>query len=133
MRPVSRREMLAALAGSLTAFTVSAPARMGAFARRGVEHARESELDAWLTSQLGGTDVRSTAGAWRALHPAESSRDVLTRAILAGRRNREPLEDYLARVVATEHRDGRAESVDGWMLAPTEARLATLLDLAKSR
>jgi hypothetical protein len=75
---------------------------------------------------LGQADLKAIGAAWIAAHPNESSADVLTRAITSGRRRGEALGPYLARVVAEEHGAGRAELVDGWFLAPTEARLAAL-------
>jgi hypothetical protein len=131
---VSRREMLAALmalTAGVTVATGGVPRRLDAFVGRGALFATEPELDAWVTAQLGQADVTSIATAWRQSHPAESSAAAVTRAIVARRRGREPLGEYLARAVAEEHRDGRAEAVDGWYLAPTEARLATLLDLVR--
>jgi hypothetical protein len=128
---VSRREMLVALAAGVAVATGAVPRRLDAFVGRGALFATEAELDAWVTARLGQADVTSIAKAWREAHPAESSAAAVTRAIVARRPGREPLGEYLARAVAEEHRDGRAEAVDGWYLTPTEARLATLLDFVR--
>ena len=128
---LSRREMLVLLAGGVAVASGAAPGRLADFARGPFSIQSDAELDAWVTSRLAEADVRTIAAAWTTRHPAESSAAVLTRAILAGRKGREPLSAYLARTVSAEHRDGRSEEVDGWFLAPTEARLATLLELVR--
>ena len=129
-RTVSRREMLALLGVALAGGVL--PASLHGLPTRPPLYAKQAELDAWVTDHLGDANVRPIATAWRAKHAAESSAEAVTRAILSGRRRGEPLSDFLPRVVTAEHRDGRAEAVDGWYLAPTEARLATLLDLVRS-
>ena len=126
---VSRREVLALFGAALIGGMLPAP--LGAYAPRGSGHQLEAELDAWLSTRLGDADVKAIAAAWRAAHPAEASAEGVARAILAKRRGGEPLARYLARTVASEHGEGRAERMDGWYLAPTEARLATLLDLVR--
>ena len=126
---VSRREMLALLVVAAAGGTL--PTSLHGLAARRPIFASEPELEAWVTDRLGQADVKAMATAWRAKHPAESSAEVVTRAILSGRRRGEPLAEFLARAVATEHEQGRAEVVDGWYFAPTEARLATLLDLVR--
>ena len=127
---VSRREMLALLGVAVAGGVLPAP--LHGLATRPPLFASEAELEAWVNEHLGEADVKAIATAWKAKHPAESSSDEVTRAILSGRRRGEPLADFLPRVVTAEHRDGRAEVVDGWYLAPTEARLATLLDLVRA-
>ena len=127
---ISRREMLALLGVAVAGGAL--PSSLHALATRHPVFASEAELDAWVTDRLGDADVKAIATAWRASHSAESSAEVVTRAILSGRRRGEPLAEFLARAVATEHEQGRAEDVDGWHLAPTEARLATLLDLVRT-
>jgi hypothetical protein len=87
----------------------------------------EAELAAWLRAKLGDAEVTALAAAWRARHPDETEPQALARALLAGRARGEPLAAHLARTNAAEHAGERAELVDGWVLAPTEARLVTLL------
>ena len=123
---ITRREALGLLAASFVT-VVSSPAQ--AFGVR-PSSSLNAELDAWVAERLGQADMKGIAEAWKAAHPGESSSDVLTRAILTGRRRGERLDAYLSRVVAEEHRTGRAEVLDGWFLAPTEARIAALASLS---
>jgi len=132
-RSVSRRDMLALLgAGLAITMTGALPSSLSAAARNVARVQGNAELDTWVTAQLGRADVRGIGSAWKARHPADSSPDALARAILSERRRGEPLPAYLSRVVVAEHAAGRAEPVDGWYLAPTEARLATLVDLVRA-
>ena len=117
---ITRRRALAVL-GALAAASVARP--LGALAPT---DAAESELEAWLASALGGADLAAIAIAWHAQHPTDASREALARAVLTGRRAGEPLASHLARQVAAEHAAERAELLDGWYLAPTEARLVVL-------
>ena len=82
---------------------------------------------------LGDAEVTALAAAWRARHTDEVDADALARAILAGRRRGEPLAAHLARRNAADHAEERAELLDGWYLAPTEARLVTLVAILASR
>ena len=124
-RVVTRREMLALLGAGLVTAAGGSVRELVAATPRGAES--DVELARWVVEQLAGIDVRTLAGAWRERHPAEATRMALAREILAGRRRGEALQRFLARKIAAEHRDGRAEVVDGWYLAPTEARLVALL------
>ena len=119
---LSRRQALGWLATSVVAAAASPTRAFGGWQRAELN----AELDAWLAERLGQADVKGIAEAWRAAHSAELSAEVLTRLIVANRKRGEPLAEYLSRVVVEEHRAGRAELVDGWFLAPTEARIATL-------
>ena len=119
---ITRRQALGLLAASIATATASPSRALGSWRRR----SGNAELDAWIAQRLGQADVNGVRSAWIAAHPTESPADVLTRAILSGRRSGEALGSYLARVVAEEHRAGRAEVLDGWYLAPTEARIAAL-------
>ena len=126
MNSITRRQALGLLATSL-AITASSPSRaLGSWRGSG----ESAELDAWIAERLRQADVKGIGAAWVAAHPNESSADMLTRAIMSGRRRGEVLGAYLSRVVAEEHRAGRAEVVDGWFLAPTEARIAALSRLS---
>jgi hypothetical protein len=115
------------LAASVTAAVVSPTRAFGVWPRA----ESNAELEAWVKERLGQADVKGIAEAWLTAHPVDSSPDAITRQISASRKPREPLGDYLSRVVVEEHRAGRAELVDGWFLAPTEARIATLVDMAR--
>ena len=132
-RSVSRRDMLALLGAGLAVATAGAlPSSVYGAARSVAREASNAELEKWVSAQLGQSDVRSIASAWKATHPTDSTAQSLARSILAERRGGEALEAYLSRMVAREHAAGRAEPVDGWYLAPTEARLATLMDVVRS-
>ena len=122
---ITRRQALGLLAASVAAVAASPVQALGVRRKIGVN----AELDAWVAERLGQADVKGVAAAWRAAHPSESSADVLTRAIMSGRRRGEGLGAYLSRVVADEYRADRAEVLDGWFLAPTEARIAALASL----
>jgi hypothetical protein len=122
---ITRRELLALLAAG-AALLAGVPAADAVALRAPTA---PDELTAWLDATLGGADLSAVAAAWRERHPAESTADALARYVLAGRRRGEPLASFLARAVASEHAAGRAELLDGWFLAPTEARLAALLSL----
>ena len=131
-RSLSRRDVLALLgAGLAVAATGVTPLSLYAAVRPVARPASSAELETWVSTQLGQSDVRSIASAWKAKHATDSTAQSLAQRILAERRRGEALEAYLARMVASEHAAGRAESVDGWYLAPTEARLATLADLLR--
>ena len=123
---ITRRQALGVLAASIATAAASPGQALGSWRRAG-EH---TELDAWIADRLGQADVKSIGAAWIAGHPTESSADALTRAIVSGRRRGEAFGGYLARVVAEEHRAGKAEVLDGWFLAPTEARIAALARLS---
>jgi hypothetical protein len=127
---LSRREMLALLGAAVAGGVLPMP--LHGFTTRRPLFASEEDLEAWVNEHLAQADVKAIATAWKAKHPSESSAESVARAILSGRRRGEPLADFLPRVVTAEHRDGRAEVVDGWYFAPTEARLAMLLDLVRA-
>ena len=124
---LSRRRALGVLAASVAAAVVS-PTRAFGVRPRAESYA---ELEAWVKERLGQADVKGIADAWLTAHPVESSPEAITRLSSANRKPREPLGDYLSRVVIDEHRAGRAELVDGWFLAPTEARIAALVEMAR--
>jgi hypothetical protein len=86
------------------------------------------ELRRWLTTQMGDADVSSLVTAWLRTHPEDRDRSAVERRIIAMRKKGEALDQSLARVIAFEHAAGKGEWVDGWMLAPTEARLLVLLN-----
>jgi hypothetical protein len=123
---VTRRRALGLLAASIATAAVSPSRALGSW-RRPVGNA---ELDAWIAARLGQADLDGIAKAWVAAHPNEASADALTRAIMSGRRSGQTLDAYLSGMVAEEHRAGRAEVLDGWFLAPTEARIAALARLS---
>ena len=131
-RTVSRRDMLALIGAGLAVATTGAlPSSLYGAASSVAREATNAELETWVSAQLGESDVRSIASAWKATHATDSTAQSLAQTILSERRRGEGLEAYLARMVAKEHAAGRAEPVDGWYLAPTEARLATLVDLVR--
>jgi hypothetical protein len=115
------------LAATIAAAAASPSQALGSWQRSG----DSAELDAWIADHLNQADLAGISAAWVAAHPQESSADALSRAIMRGRRRGESLGVYLSRAVAAEHRAGRAEVVDGWYLAPTEARVAALAGLSK--
>lgn len=129
---VSRREMVVLLAAGIAVIGGASPLRLAALPLVPRQAQGDAELTAWIDAQLGRADVASLASAWRSSHPTETSVPALARAIVTGRKPGEPLTAFLVRRVEGEHRVGRAEPVDGWYLAPTEARLATLLDLVRT-
>ena len=131
-RSVSRRDMLALIgAGLAVAATGTLPSSVYGATRSVARESSNAELETWVSAQLGQSDVRSIASAWKAKHATESTAQSLAQTILAERRRGEVLEAYLSRVVAKEHAAGRAEPLDGWYLAPTEARLGALVDLLR--
>jgi hypothetical protein len=123
---ITRRKALGLLAASVATAAASPGTALGSWRRAG----ESAELDVWLAERLGQADVKGIAAAWQAAHPTETSAETLTRAIMSGRRRGESIGVYLSRVVAEEHRAGRAELLDGWFLVRTEARLAALANLS---
>ena len=124
---ISRRQALGVLAATVATAVASPSRALGTWHRV----ASAAELDAWINERLGSADVKGIADAWRTTHAAESSAESLTKLVMANRKSSESVGGYLSRVVVEEHRAGRAELVDGWFLAPTEARIAVLVDLAR--
>ena len=123
---ITRRQALRFLATSLVAGAASPSRALGSWRRR----EELAELDEWIAERLAQADVKGIGAAWVAAHPGESSAGVLRQAIMSGRRRGESIGAHLTRVVAEEHRAGRAEVLDGWYLAPTEARIASLVHLS---
>jgi hypothetical protein len=129
---MSRRDMLALLSAGLTLAVLSPARTLGALPRPLHGTSEEASLAQWVNEQLGDADVTALAAAWTRSHPAERSRAVVERMLLQSRNDGEALDVSLARRIADEHAAGRSERVDGWYLAPTEARLLVLLQSVRS-
>lgn len=94
--------------------------------------ASDEALVEFLNRSLGDADFGAIATEWRRLHPGESARDTLVTRLLANRSPREPIDALVARKVAAEHSGEKAVWLDGWFLAPTEARLVALVELVRA-
>ena len=128
---MSRREMVGLLCAGVAILT-GVPVELPAATRHALAaSSTDAELAEWVEERLGDTDLSAIAAAWTSRHPDEGPRPALERALLADRRRGTPLSAHLAHRVTTEHAAGRAEELDGWYLAPTEARLAALLQLIR--
>ena len=120
---MKRRHFFGITAGGAASLMCPAPA--GAASAAVLSHPRLLELlqDRRLVRELGER--------YRALVPAESDADALTRAILpqAEASSAAVLRDRLDDDVRRDFNAGRTVTVNGWILSVTEARQCALYSL----